>query len=163
MKLFKTTTAILLAGMILSFSSNWVNPEEEEKQIRELWQEAGEYLSTGNWEGYKNCWKQSPDIEVIHPVQGEWLRGWNQVSEKYKELLKSGVQWNMLKDELTINISHSGDMAWGTMDVVFQIGEDKNNTVHLWETGAFEKVNGEWKFVMGMACSPKNSANNVQD
>ncbi len=163
MKLIKTATAILVTGMMLSFSPNQVNPKEEEKQIRKLWQEASEYIRTGNWEGYKNCWKQNLEFQVIHPFHGEWLNGWVQVREKYKKLLQSGVQFTTLKDDLTLYISKSGDMAWGTMDVIFQIGENQNNTVHVWETGAFEKIDGEWKFVMGMACNPKTTTTNAPD
>lgn len=132
-----------------------INLQKEEIQIRRLWKDASECICTGNWEGYKNCWKQNSEFQVIHPFQGEWLNGWIQVREKYKKLLQSGGRFTSLKDDLTLDISKSGDMAWGTMDIIFQIGEDKNNTVHVWETAAFEKVNDEWKFVMEMACSPK--------
>lgn len=60
------------------------------------------------------------------------------------------------KNDLILNISESGDMAWGTADMILQFDDSTKSQARLWETGVFEKINGEWKMVLGMASGPRN-------
>lgn len=129
--------------------------EKEEKQIRDLWFKACENLCDGDWEGYADCWFHSPQIQLIHPDQGEWLKGWEEISAKYLEMLNSGITCNIPRNVLNINISSSAEMAWGTVDLQINFSDVDKTQLHLWETVVFEKVNGKWKIIHGMAAIPK--------
>ena len=130
--------------------------EEEERQIKELWTRASDYICTGNWKKYKECWSHSPQIQLIHPDEGEWLKGWKKIESKYEKMLNSGFKCSILSNELELNVSPSGDMAWGTVDIILNFNDTAQTRLRLWETLIFEKINGEWKIVHGMASIPKN-------
>ena len=146
----------LLTGLFLLNGCNNVDLKEDEKQIRDLWAKAGNYVCNGDWDNYSKCWDHSSKIQIMHVDQGEWLTGWEQIGKKYETLLKSGMRCSILKDDLTLNISKSGDMAWGTADITFQFNDSAKTKAHLWETAVFEKINGQWKMVHGMASTVKN-------
>lgn len=131
--------------------------EKDETQIRELWNKAGQSLCNGDWKTYSKCWSHSSEIQLIHPDQGEWLKGWEEISRKYKEMIKSKISCTILRNDLRLNFSSSADMAWGTVDIEIHFTNSAKTQIHLWETVIFEKIGGKWKMVHGMASIPKNS------
>lgn len=156
MKINRTLWTSFLIGMTFLISCNKVDLKDEERQIRELWAQAGDYVCNGDWENYAECWDHSSKIQIMHTDQGEWLTGWEKIGKKYETMLNSGMRCSIPKNELTLNISSSGEMAWGTVDIVIQFNDSSQTQVHLWETGVFEKINGKWKIVHGMVSMPKN-------
>lgn len=116
---------------------------EDRKQIQELWANASNYVCNGDWDKYSKCWDHSSKIQIMHTDQGEWLTGWEEIGKKYEMLLKSGMRCIILKNEFILNISNSGDMAWGTADISFQFNDSTKTKVHLWETVVFEKIKGQ--------------------
>ena len=60
--------------------------------IRALLKEAAAALRTGDWSRYQAVWAHEPWIELIHPAEGEWLRGWEAIGNGYRELLESGAR-----------------------------------------------------------------------
>ncbi len=129
-----------------------VDLQNEERQIREFWTKTCDYLCKGDWENYSESWDHSSKIQVIHPEQNEWLTGWDKIRVKYEAMLKSGMSCTLPKNELALNVSEDGKMAWGTVDVIIQFNDSTKTQVHAWETVVFEKkTGGQWKMVLGMA------------
>lgn len=131
-----------------------LNLEKEEREIRILWDKACLSLCSSNWKNYSEIWDKNPKIQLLHPDKGEWLTGWEQVGPHYKSFFDAGMQCEILKNELELNLSPSGEMAWGTVDISLQYRES-DIPVRLWEIVVFEKKEGAWKLVMGMASKLK--------
>ena len=129
--------------------------KKDEELIRKLWNDASRHLCNGDWEKYSVCWDHSSRVQVIHPDQGEWLSGWESVKVKYQTLLGSGMRCTVSQNKLSLNLSLSGDMAWGTANTVLEFSDESGTSLHLWEAVVFEKINGQWKMVMGMASIPE--------
>lgn len=154
-KLFILTILITIIGTISSCNKE-IDYQKEEERIRELWSKTSEYLAEGDWENYSNLMDQSEKLQVIHPQMGQWLKGFDEVSPVYKSIVEAGNTYIEYKNELlNVNISKSGDMAWANAEVIwaYNDGENKN---HMWYAFAFNKVDGEWKTVMAMACGVPN-------
>lgn len=156
MEINRTSWTLLLVGMTLLTSCNNVDLKDEEKQIRELWTRASDYVCNGDWGNYAKCWDHSSKIQIMHTDQGEWLTGWEKIGTRYESMLNSGMRCSIPKNDLTLNISSSGDMAWGTVDIIIQFEDSTQTQAHLWETVVFEKIDDQWKIVHGMASVPKN-------
>ncbi len=146
----------VIIGMAFLNSCDKLDKEEEERQLRELWTRASHYVCTGDWENYKLCWAQSSKTQLIHPDEGEWLKGWDKIGSKYEKMLKTGIRCSISHNDLTINVSPSADVAWGTVDITIDFQDTERTQIHLWETVVFEKIKGEWMIVHGMASIPKN-------
>lgn len=144
-----------LAILTLISSCNNVDLNNEEKHLREFWAKTCDYLCSGDWDNYSNSWDHSSKIQVMHPEQNEWLTGWAKIREKYEAMLKSGMSCSLPKNELNLNISDDGKVAWGTVDIIIQFNDSTKTQVHAWETVVFEKnQEGQWKMVLGMASIP---------
>jgi ketosteroid isomerase-like protein len=146
-KLFVLTALLVFSG---AFSScNNVDYMKEEEKVKEVWYKIAEYGTKGDWENYKKYIDQSEKIQVIHPGEGEWLKGWDEVSPKYKAMLESGNTWIEHKNELlNVNISKSGDMAWANAVFTFSLNSNPEQKHHMWESVVFEKNDGKCKIVM---------------
>lgn len=156
-KLLILIMIITLAGMF-SACANKVDVAKEEEQVRELWNKVSEYGMKGDWENYKKYFDQTEKLQIIHPGAADWLKGWDEFSARYKVMLESGNTWTEHKNDLlNVNISKSGDMAWGIADFTFSFPSNPEQKYHMWEAVVFEKIDGEWKSVMGMACSVPNA------
>jgi len=130
---------------------NKVDLAKEEEQIREVWDKISLYGMKGDWADYSKYFNQTRKLQMIHPGMKEWLNGWSEFSEKYEDMMEKGMKYSIIKNHISVNVSNSGDMAWGLVDFIFSFDSDPNNKVHMWESVVFEKTNGEWNIVMGMA------------
>lgn len=145
---------LALTGICVLSQCQKVDVAKEEEKIKEVWYKISEYGPKGDWESYKKYMDQSEKIQVIHPGMGEWLKGWEEVSSKYKALLESGNTWIEHKNELfNVNISQGGDMAWANAIYAFSFESNPDQIHHMWESVVFEKIDGDWKFVMVMAAA----------
>ena len=151
-KLFVFTAIILITGAF-SNCTNRVDYLKEEEKIKELWYKISEYGANGDWENYAYYFDQTEKLQIIHPGMGEWLNGWDEFSGRYKAMMESGVAYTIVKNDIQINVSKSGDMAWGLADVIFSFDSNPDNKIHMWESIVFEKIADEWKLVMCMASS----------
>lgn len=131
-----------------------LNLKAEERKIRELWDQACLSICNSNWKIYSKIWDDSPGIQLIHPDKEEWLTGWEEISHYYKKLFDEGIKCELLKNDLNLNLSPSGEMAWGTVEITL-LFQKKELPVRLWETVVFEKKMGTWKLVLGMASKLK--------
>ena len=95
----------------------------------------------------------------MHPDNGLWLKGWEEIKSIYEPLIKSGMTCNISVNDLVVNISKSCEMAWVITDIAVQYG---NNPIslpsHMWEIVILEKIEGQWKAVLAQSTSPKISA-----
>jgi len=128
---------------------------KEEQKIREVWNGFTNSLCNGDWESFSKVWDHSTKVSVVHPHIGEWLTGWEEVQHKYEKLLDSDFRCTLKKNNLSLYISNSGDMAWGTVDLIVEFNDSSNTTNHPWQTVVFEKIKGEWKLVYLLSTLPK--------
>lgn len=111
----------------------------------------------GDRENYAKCWDKTEKLQLLHPEIGQWLKGWNEFSPVCKRIFESDYLYSEYENELlNVNISKDGNMAWTNAKVIWSINNsDKKN--RMWYACAFEKVDGEWKIVMGMVCGVPNA------
>lgn len=150
-KIFNLTILVFIIGFFSSCNKE-IDYQKEEEKIKEVWNKTSENLGKGDWDNYAECFDQTEKLQIIHPGMREWLKGADEFSPVYKNRIKSGNTYTEEKNELlNVNISESGDMAWANAEVIWSMdGFGKNN--NLWYALAFEKIEGEWKIVMAMAC-----------
>lgn len=66
------------------------------------------------------------------------------------------MKCNISVNDLIINISESGEMAWVITDITVKYGDDPNSQwSHMWEIVILEKIKGQWKGVLAQSTSPK--------
>ena len=126
-----------------------------EQEIRELWDRFTNSICNGNWEEFSKSWDHSSKVSMIHPHFGEWLKGWEEIRPKYNQLLNSEFRCTLEKNELVLNISNSGDMAWGIIDMIVQLDDSAKTKNHPWQSVVFEKIHEEWKLVHLYSSLPK--------
>lgn len=149
--IFTLTILIMIIG-IFSSCNKEIDHQKEEEAIKNVWNKTSEYLSNGDWKNYSNLSDHTEKLQVIHPQGGQWLKGYDEFAPIYKSIVESGSTFTEHKNELlNVNISENGDMAWANAEVIWSMdGFGKKN--NMWYALAFEKVEGEWKIVMVMAC-----------
>ena len=59
-----------------------VDIDAETRLIRDVWDESVVALTTKNWEAYSRFWAHEPNMQVIHPAERYWTRGWEAVEIK---------------------------------------------------------------------------------
>ena len=144
---------LLMAAVGLSISPTTApTVADDNAAIRKVWDEAGVAVCEADWSRYERVWAHTPEIELIHPGQGEWLVGWDDIERKYKELLAQGLRCEFVTRTFRIHVAPSGEMAWGTVEAALRLPNQPEVT--LWETVVFEKISGRWRFVHGHASSP---------
>ncbi len=154
---WKMSTRFINGGKEINHYATLVRQTDEvdlarkEKEIREIWTEMSEYGMKGDWDTYSKYFVQTGRFQMIHPGIGEWLNGWNEFSEKYEDMMRRGMKYSIVKNDISINVGSGGDLAWGLVDFVFYFDAEPNNKLHMWESVVFEKIDGDWKIAMGMA------------
>ena len=136
----------------MKIMNNKIDYAKEEAQIRELWRKTSEYLAHKDWENYSKLVDHSDKLQILHPQMGQWLKGYDEFSKVYEEILNSDYSFTEYENELlNINISTNADMAWANAKVTWSMyGPDQKNK--MWYACVFTKVDGEWKTEMVMAC-----------
>lgn len=129
-------------------------PNDDQAEIRALWDRASRALCTGDWESYKELWSQAEYIEIIHPQEGDWRIGWDAIGPAYRSLLTSGYRCESDTRLMRIHVGPAGDMAWATAMVVIR-ATDRAMEHTLWQTLVFEKMQGRWRLVHGHASVPQ--------
>ena len=156
--LFKFFSITLL--IFLAFCPFVLKPSQitEEQKIKKLIEDTYNSVCNGNWELYSRSWDHSSKVQLMHPDNGVWLKGWKEIKNVYEPLLNSGMKCNISVNDLIINISESGEMAWVIIDIAVEFGNDPNSQLsHMWEIAIFEKIEGQWKTVLAQSTSPKIS------
>ena len=142
--------AVLIAlTTVFTGCNKKVDNQKEEQQVKRLWEETSSFAQNADWENYAKCWSRSPNLQLLHPGSKEWLKGWEEFASVYEKRIKLLSTATMHKNEFTVHVSQSGDLAWGIADVTFSFNPE--NVIHMWETVVCEKVEGEWKIVSVMA------------
>ncbi len=145
-------TALLLAAVACGGT---VDVEEERAAIRDVWNRANRALESGDWESYSALWAHADYIQLVHPGGPEWLSGWDEVGPEYRKRVGEGPSHTVRTRDMQIRVAPSGDMAWATMKWEVSVGDGGDSTrVSYWGTSVFEKIDGEWKIVHGIATQP---------
>ena len=156
--LFKIFSITLL--MFLGTSSFVLKPTQttDEQKLRKLTEDTYYAVCNGNWELFSNSWYHSSKVHLMHPDNGVWLKGWEEIKSIYEPSVKSGMKCNISVNDLVINISKSGEMAWVITDITVKYGNDPNSQPsHMWEIVVWEKIDGQWKGVLAQSTTPKIS------
>jgi hypothetical protein len=148
---------VIWAGLLIGFISCNTKPNLalEEQSIRELYDNLCKYGIEGNWEEYSKLSSQNSKLQIIHPEIGQWLKGREAFEENYEPLIKSGINADFIKNDLTLFFSKSGDVAWGTIDVTTRYNDYDSLLVNSWNIVVFEKENNDWKTVLFLQSIPK--------
>ena len=150
----------LASIIIICISSCNTKPETitDEEKISQLINDFYFSVCNGNWEFFSKSWDHSTKVHMMHPDNGDWLKGWEEIKKVYEPLIKSGMKCNISVNDLIINISESGEMAWVITDITVKYGNNPNSQLsHMWEIVVLEKIEGQWKGVLAQSVSPKIS------
>lgn len=114
----------------------------EEAAVRAAWQEVSEAFMAADWDRYAALWVQSDDLQVVHPGQRDWLKGWEAFAGRYQDLVSEGAEWSFSTTQLEVRVDPSGDTAWviGELQIGFA-----GRTQPAWQMAVFRRHNGQWK------------------
>ena len=82
----------LLANGLISCGES-IDTAREEAAVRAVWDEAAAALTAKDWSRYAEVYAQEPFLQVIHPSQRDWIRGWDAFQERYRAIMASDAQW----------------------------------------------------------------------
>jgi hypothetical protein len=120
----------------------------EQAALRKAWNEACEAFTAKDWNRYAQVWAHEPGLQVIHPPQREWLKGWPAVEERYRGIFASDAKWKFETRQFYAQISPSGDAAWATIETVLILN---GNSQTAWQVAVFKKISGEWKVALAFS------------
>lgn len=135
---------------------------EDAARIRTLWNRASEALCTGDWETYRELWAPADHIEVIHPHEGDWRVGWDEIETGYRSRSESGFRCEVETRVMRIHASPAGEMAWATAEVLIKATDPPMERT-LWQSLVFEKIEGRWRLVHAHASVPQASRAETPD
>ena len=146
--------ALLATGLISCGES--IDTAREEAAVRAVWDEAAAALTAKDWSRYAEVYAQEPVLQVIHPSQRDWIRGWDAFQERYRAIIASDAQWAFETRRFDVQISPAGDAAWATIETVLTLDGTESTA---WQVAVFQKVQGRWRVVLGFSASvPSDSA-----
>jgi len=125
--------------------------EEEKSKILNKWREANSALQNKNWDIYSSIWAHTDYIQILHPDEGEWLKGWKLIGPAYRELIEDGPEIQSDFYDVNVRISKDNTMAWLTCKNNIRLINGDEIEFESWQTCVFEKIAGEWKMVHGHA------------
>lgn len=123
--------------------------DNEKEAVMKAWRKGADALEEGDWETYRDYWAHTDYIQAIHPKERQWLTGWEKVGPGYKKLIEEGDEWSSEAVLVSLRVSEGGTMAWLTSKMTITVDEDME--FESWQTSIFEKLDGEWKLVLGHA------------
>ena len=126
---------------------------EEEAAIRTLWEDAGDALCRGNWDGYRSLWATGRDVELLHPDAPERVVGSEAILEGYRELIESGFQCVYETEWFDVRFGEAGDIAWASTGGVLSGVEPETWSQTTWYTLVFMREAGEWRLSHAHASS----------
>lgn len=125
--------------------------EEEKEKVLEAWKRGNKALQENDWERYQSYWGHTDYIELIHPKEKEWLRGWQEIGPGYKQLISQEPAIEATFTDISVHVSPHADMAWLSCKVVIKINHEEEIELSSWQTNIFEKIEDEWKLVCAHA------------
>jgi hypothetical protein len=117
---------------------------DEQATIRTLWEDAGDALCQGDWEGYRGLWASGAEVELLHPDAPERIVGSAAILETYRELIDSGFECVYETDWFEVRFSESRDVAWVSTGGVLSGVDPDTWAQTTWYTLVFTKENGDW-------------------
>jgi ketosteroid isomerase-like protein len=146
--------ALLLTGLVACGQS--IDTAREKAAVQAVWEETAAAFTAKDWNRYANVWAQEPFLQVIHPSQRDWIRGWNAFQERYRRIIASDAQWEFETRRFDVQISPAGDVAWATVETVLTLNGTASTA---WQVAVFQKLQGRWKIALGFSASvPTDSA-----
>lgn len=132
----------------------------EEQKIKKLYSDLCTYAVSGNWTEYSKLMKNDSTLQIIHPDNGNWLRGYQDFAKQYEPLIRKGINAEFITKDMKIFFSKNADVAWGTIDVVTRIISSSNSIeFSTWNVFVVEKIDNEWKWALINQSKPKNNEN----
>ncbi len=137
------TSILIFATLPNLFSQDY---EKDKQEIRKRWYDKGEALKNKNWEEYQNYWFQDTTLNVLHPSQRDWAKGWHAVQKRYKSFCESDVNMDNIKmpkaDVFEVYIAPGGEFAWAVIEQRVFSGEVE--FFHSWYILVYRKIDGKW-------------------
>ena len=143
--LFKISLALILifATVPNLYSQDY---EKDKQEIRKRWYDMSEALINKNWEEYQNYWFQDTTINVLHPAQRHWDKGWHAVHKTYKSIFESDFNMDNVRipqaDIFDVYIAPGGEFAWAVIEQRLFSGDVKIG--HSWYIAVYRKIDGKW-------------------
>jgi hypothetical protein len=149
---------ISLPMILVGCSEPQVDIEAEKVAVRAVWDEINEAFLAKDWNRYSKYFVQSPDFQMVHSAQSDWIDSWNSFQERYEPLVKAEGLWNFETIRFDVRISPLGDAAWAMVDFIFSAenGPEFKN----YELVVFTKVEGCWKVASSLVAPSGNENNN---
>jgi len=158
MKPIKLSVVVLLVVGAFACTRS-VDLESEKAAVRSVWDEVSNALEAKDWNLYQQFFSHEPDLQVIHPSNRDWIKGWDTFEKRYQAIFASDTQWSSQTRRFDVQISPTGDVAWATIEIVLTMnGIDRT----AWQVTIFKKIDGQWKIVLGFSETLDSEASVVQ-
>lgn len=152
--------ALVLGGLLCSVSCSPapaadVDVEAERDAVRALWDGTNAALIAKDWERYRQFWIQDPSLQVIHPAQGDWIRGWEAFQERYRGVLSSDAEFAVTTRRFDVELSPGADVAWATIEADLLVNGAASTH---WYVLVARKVDGRWRTALALDSPPPSDA-----
>lgn len=124
---------------------------KEKEKVLEAWRHGSKALQDQNWKNYLDYWAHTDYVELIHPKEKEWLRGWKSIGSGYRQFIRQEPVIELEYSNVSIHVSQHADMAWLSCKASMKLTLDNSYEIESWQTNIFEKIDGKWKLVHGHA------------
>ena len=128
-----------------------VDVEAERAAVRAHWDGTNAALIAKDWERYQEFWLQEPSLQVIHPAQGDWIRGWDAFRERYESVLSSDTEFAVTTRSFDVELSPSADVAWATIEADLIVNGAASTH---WYVLIARKVDGRWRSALALDSPP---------
>ena len=147
MKPIKLSMVVLLLAAMCA-CTNSVDLESEKAAVRAVWDEVSSALEAKDWDRYQQFFSHEPDLQIIHPSNRDWIKGWDTFEQRYKAIFASDAQWSSQTRQFNVQISPGGNVAWATIEIGLTMN---GNGWTAWQVSVFKKIAGQWKIVLGFS------------
>lgn len=140
--------AIILALLLSGCSPPPVDSHEEETAVRAVWDALATAIEAEDWDAFSGLWIQDATAQIVHPAQGIWLNGWDEVSAVYLNVVSAGSRLEFQTTRLEVSIGDLGRTAWAVGEVITTTAGSSETS---WQMAALRKVGDSWKFASAFA------------
>jgi len=134
-----------------SCSSSQVDIDAEKKAIRATWDAISQAFVSKDWVQYSSLFDQGADLQMVHPVERDWISGFEDFQARYEPLITAEGEWKFETTRFDANIGPGARVAWAMIEISFDpaYGDPITN----WELVVFKKNEGQWRVTSAMAAS----------
>ncbi len=145
----------VVAMSLYSCSDSQVDTDEEKQAVRATWDAIGQAFIDKDWIRYSSFFDQSPDFQLVHPAQQNWISGFDDFQAQYEPLITAEGEWKFETTRFDANVGPAASVAWAMIEFTFAL--ENGDPITNWELVVFTKNEGKWSVASALVASLPSS------